>query len=187
MSLRLFLDTLRSHCEARKVPLISIETERYLIEYLHRTKPKQCVEIGAALGYSSIVIANEIHARWGQLTSFEVAYPSYLEALQHLQQAKIVNVNLFPFDITKHLNIQSLLPVPVDFVFIDGQKNQYASYLEKIQGNLGPENSIVLDDVIKYQMKLSSLYEFLEKNQINYKILPSEEGDGIMILENFHI
>ena len=41
-----------------------------------------------------------------------------------------------------------------------------------------------MDDVVKYQTKLNTLYEFLEKNQINYEIVPSEEGDWIMILNN---
>jgi hypothetical protein len=41
-----------------------------------------------------------------------------------------------------------------------------------------------LDDVVKYQTKLDTLYKFLEKNQINYNILPSEEGDWIMVLKN---
>ncbi|PZM86592.1 MAG: hypothetical protein DLD55_05220, partial [candidate division SR1 bacterium] len=71
-----------------------------------------------------------------------------------------------------------------DFVFIDAQKSQYGTYLEKIQGHLSSENIILLDDVVKYQTKLQGLYEFLEKNQINYEILPSEPGDGVMKLAN---
>lgn len=49
--------------------------------------------------------------------------------------------------------------------------------MEKIQENLSSENIIVLDDILKYHTKLSSLYEFLSKNQINYEIRESEPGD----------
>ena len=70
-----------------------------------------------------------------------------------------------------------------DFVFIDAQKSQYGTYLEKIQEHLSSENIILLDDVVKYQTKLTWLYEFLEKNQINYQILESEPGDGMMLIE----
>jgi len=49
------------------------------------------------------------------------------------------------------------LPVHCDFVFIDAQKSQYGSYLEKIQEKLSSENTILLDDILKYQTKLEKL------------------------------
>jgi ligand-binding SRPBCC domain-containing protein len=49
--------------------------------------------------------------------------------------------------------------------------------------NIVDENStIVLDDVIKYKTKLDKLYGYLAKKQINYQILPMEEGDGIIVI-----
>lgn len=91
---------------------------------------------------------------------------------------------LYPFDITKMASVEDVFPRQCDFVFIDAQKNQYGTYLEKIQGYLSVENNILLDDILKYQTKLGSLYEFLGKNQINYQILPSEEADGVMWIQN---
>jgi len=35
----------------------------------------------------------------GQVTSFEVAYPAYLEALMHIKESKLHNITLYPFDI----------------------------------------------------------------------------------------
>ncbi len=179
-----FLTQLRASCEARRIPLISPESEALLRATLKKHQPTTCLEIGSAVGYSSIVIASTIAERWGQLTSFEVAYPAYLEAQRNIHQAKCWNTTLYPFDITKSESIASVLPEKCDFVFIDAQKSQYGNYLEKIQGNLSSENIILLDDVVKYQTKLTSLYEFLAKKQINYQIFPSEEGDGVMMLEN---
>ena len=112
-----------------------------------------------------------------------MAYPAYLEAQRNIHQAKCWNTTLYPFDITKSETIASVLPVHCDFVFIDAQKSQYGTYLEKIQEHLSSENIILLDDVVKYQTKLTSLYKFLEKKQINYQILPSEPGDGMMLIE----
>ncbi len=116
-----------------------------------------------------------------------MAYPAYLEAQRNIHQAKCWNTTLYPFDITKSESIASVLPEKCDFVFIDAQKSQYGNYLEKIQGNLSSENIILLDDVVKYQTKLTTLYEFLEKKQINYQIFPSEEGDGVMMLRNVNL
>jgi predicted O-methyltransferase YrrM len=95
-----------------------------------------------------------------------------------MTSAKCRNITLYPFDITKSETIANVLPLNCDFVFVDAQKSQYGNYLEKIHNNLSSENNIILlDDVVKYQTKLDTLYKFLEKNQINYNILPSEEGD----------
>ena len=179
-----YLTTLRASCQQRRVPLISPESQSILLKILTTYKPKTCLEIGSAIGYSGIFIANTIKQWWGNLTSFEVAYPSYLEAQYHACQTKTTNVKRYPFDITKIEDTSNILPKQCDFVFIDAQKSQYWIYMEKIQENLSSENIIVLDDIIKYHTKLTWLYEFLNKNQINYEILNSEEWDGMMIIHN---
>ncbi|MDR3169763.1 MAG: hypothetical protein LBU27_08770 [Candidatus Peribacteria bacterium] len=103
--------------------------------------------------------------------SLEIAYPAYLEALK--TTAKMHNIILYPFDINR-IHPEKLFSQKFDFVFIDAQKGQYGEYVEKIQTSLCPENTLLLDDVIKYQNKLSSLYSFLGKNQVKYKIFPTE-------------
>ena len=182
-----FLTQLRASCEARHIPLISPESELHIRKLLQKYQPKTCLEIGSAVGYSSIVIASTIAEWWGQLTSFEVAYPAYLEAQRNIHQAKCWNTTLYPFDITKSETTASVLPVHCDFVFIDAQKSQYGSYLEKIQEKLSSENTILLDDILKYQTKLDWLYKFLKENQINYEIFESEPGDGVMLIHNLPI
>lgn len=71
---------------------------------------------------------------------------------------------------------------PVDFIFIDGQKSQYGEYMEIIEKIISPQTVIVIDDVIKYHNKLSSLYGYLEKKQIFYKVIQLEPDDGVMII-----
>ena len=182
-----FLEQLGASCEQRKIPLISRETQAILADILKKRQPKTCLEIGSAVGYSSIFIANIIQEWWGQLTSFEVAYPSYLEAQYNIYQTKLANITLYPFDITKLQSSRAILPKQSDFVFIDAQKSQYGSYLEKIQEKLSSENTILLDDILKYQTKLDWLYKFLKENQINYEIFESEPGDGVMLIHNLPI
>ena len=83
-----------------------------------------------------------------------MAYPSYLEAQYNIHQTKLTNITLYSFDITKLQSSRAILPKQSDFVFIDAQKSQYGSYLEKIQEKLSSENTILLDDILKYQTKL---------------------------------
>jgi hypothetical protein len=105
-----------------------------------------------------------------------------LEALSHIKEAGLGNITLYPWDILTS-EVRKCVPENCEFFFIDGQKSQYEKYLKKIRGIKGKKSRILLDDVVKYHSKLSTLYEYLSKMQINYQIIPTEPGDGIMILQ----
>jgi len=175
------LKELRSSCESRRIPIISLATEKFLWKMIRKHKPKICLEIWGAVGYSSIYIGNIIHARWGKITSFEISYPAYQEGLQNTKQSHCHNIISYPYDI-RQAPIKKLMPKSVDFIFIDGQKSQYGEYLEIIEKISSPNTLIIIDDVIKYHNKLSSLYGYLQKKQIKYEILQLEPDDGVMII-----
>lgn len=120
-----YLIQLRTSCTDRRIPLISIESQNILQEILEKYQPKNCLEIGSAVGYSGIFMANLIQKRGGSLTTFEVAYPAYLEAQYHARQCNLTNVKWYPFDLTKIEDTSHILPKQCDFVFIDAQKSQY--------------------------------------------------------------
>lgn len=178
-----YLIDLRKSCEARHIPLISKETQSFIISWLEEHQPKRVLEIWAAVWYSWIIISKTIQQRWWTLTSFEISYPAYLEAIKNLQKADCKNVVLYPFDIN-NLSLEKFFSSKFDAAFIDAQKNQYWDYLQKIWEHLTPENTLLLDDVIKYQNKLTWLYQFIEKMQLKHKIFSTEPWDGVMLIDN---
>ena len=91
--LQQFLSDLRKSCEDRHIPLISVQTQDFLISWLERNQPKRVLEIWSAVWFSSIIISKTIQQRWGTLTSFEISYPAYLEALKILK--KLIWIMLF--------------------------------------------------------------------------------------------
>jgi predicted O-methyltransferase YrrM len=175
------LEELRKSCENRKIPIISLATEKFLWKLLRKHKPKICLEIGGAVGYSSIYIWWIINTWWGKITSFEISYPAYQEGLQNTKEANCYNTISYPYNVLE-APIKKLVQASADFIFIDGQKNQYGEYLEIIEKFKSPHTVIIIDDVIKYHNKLSSLYWYLQKKQINYKILQLEPDDGVMVI-----
>lgn len=188
------LKTLRKTCEERKIPIISLATEKFLWKLLRKYKPKICLEIWGAVGYSSMYIGGIIDTWGGKITSFEVSYPAYQEGLQNIKQIHCYNIITYPYDI-RHAPIKKLMQTwpktskyerrsSMDFIFIDGQKSQYGEYMEIIEKISSPHTVIVIDDVIKYHNKLTSLYEYLQKKQMNYKILKLEPDDGVMIIND---
>ena len=180
------LETLRKTCKERNIPIISVATEQFLSKLLRKHKPKICVEIWGAVGYSSIYMGGILDSRWGKITSFEISYPAYLQGLQNNKEAHCYNVISYPYDV-RYAPIKKLVQTeqakgPVDFIFIDGQKTQYGEYMEIIEKISSPHTVIVIDDVIKYHNKIQSLYGYLQKKQINYKILQLEPDDGVMVI-----
>jgi predicted O-methyltransferase YrrM len=141
------------------------------------------LEIGSAVGYSSIVIASIINERGWKLYSFEIWYVAYLEALSNFLKSNLTNILLYPFDFWK-IDIKKFFKDHLDFVFVDWQKSQYGNYMQNIENALNQETIIVLDDVIKYHNKLNTLYWYLQKKQINYKIFQIEHDDGVMLIKN---
>lgn len=174
------LSDVRLSCQQRNIPCISPETEAVLGNFLRTHRPRVCIEIWSAVWYSTLFIAETIKARWGYICGFERTYEAYLEALHHLRDFDITNAVLYPFDF-KQTPIDSLIPYTFDFVFIDGQKTQYADYVQKIEGMLSPKAVVICDDVLMYKEKLSLLYWYFEKKQINYQIVDTEPGDGVLI------
>lgn len=166
------LEKLRATCKERNIPIISLATESFLWKLLRKYKPKICLEIWGAVWYSSIYMSRIINTWGGKITSFEIWYPSYQEGLRNIKEAHCYNIIWYPYDV-RYAPIKKLVQAwpsdrqsPVDFIFIDGQKSQYGDYMEIIEKISSPHTVIVIDDVIKYHNKLSSLYGYIEKKQI---------------------
>lgn len=172
---------LRNSCAQRSIPCISIATEQFLVDYLLAHKPKRCLELGSAVGYSGLLMADLVGQRWGQVTSYEISYPHYKEALYHQAQSTLTNLLLIHADISQ-ISLQSFVFEPYDFVFIDARKAQYGIYLERVWGMLAGKCSLVLDDAIKYANKLSSVYTFFSKNQVFHETLQLEPDDGVILI-----
>jgi len=177
------MQNFRANCTQRNIPIISPATEEFLKKLLMDTKPKTVLELGSAVWYSTTFLASQIKKQNGIIYSFEISYPAYLEALNNFKKHEISNVKLYPFNIN-NIDFRNFLPNEIDFIFIDAQKNQYGNYMMKIYELYWTKPTIVIDDVIKYHTKLNSLYKFLTKKQINYKILQLDHDDGILIIDN---
>lgn len=176
------LNELKNTCKQRNIPIISVATEDFLMKILKKYKPNVCLEIGGAVGYSGIFMAEIIKQRWGNVYSFEISYPGYREWRYNSIVSQTHNLVSYPFNIL-HVALENLLPKKsVDFVFVDAQKAEYGAYLAKIENVIDKKTVIIIDDVIKYHHKLTLLYEYLEKKQINYHILPLDDDDGVMII-----
>jgi len=177
------MQDLRGKAQNNNVPIIKPNIEKAILEYISVYNPKFVVEVWTAVWYSTLVIAKAIEYIGGTITTFEVSYPSYREALSNFKKYNQThNITSYHLDPLK-IDIAKLLTnKKIDFLFIDAMKKEYLNFYERFSPFLADNAIVIFDNIFKFKDKLDSLYVFLEKNQINYQLFPMD-WDWIMVIE----
>ena len=176
------LISLREKAIKANVPIIKPEVEQVLINELNKTKATNVVEIWTAIGYSSLVIWQTIWNWNWNLTTFEVSYPSYMEAISNFYKMKQYNITAYNID-PLQIELKKIFTKKIDFLFIDAVMKLYLDFYLKFEDLLENNCTIVLDNVVKFKSKSLLLYEFINKNQINYKLFSVPPNDGVMVFK----
>jgi len=180
------LTLLREKAIKDNVPIIKPQVEQIIIDKLNQTKPLNVVEIWTAIGYSSLIIANTISDWNWCLTTFEVSYPSYMEAIHNFNTFKQYNITAYNVD-PLLVDIKKIFTKKIDFLFIDAVMKLYLDFYIKFEDLLENDCVVLLDNVVKFKSKTRPLYEFIEKNQIEYKLFDIPPNDGLMVIEKLRI
>lgn len=174
------LTALRTLGHDHMVPIISWETEHFLCTHLDKVRPLHCLEIWSAIGYSTLVMGSLLSSRHGHITSFEISLPSYRVARAQLATSWLDNVLLYHGDITRFPQRQ--WQGVYDFVFVDGAKAQYASYIELLRPYLATWATLICDDVIVYAHKMHTLQSTLDHLHAGYESVSLADGDGVLVI-----
>ncbi|MDD2907864.1 MAG: class I SAM-dependent methyltransferase [Candidatus Gracilibacteria bacterium] len=181
MNRKQFLLDLRKYGLENTVPNITDVNAKFLVDLINISKTKNMLEIGTANGFSGINFAIELEKNDGHLTTIDFSPKSHNEALENFKIAKVDNL------ITAILG-NALDEIPklqddfFDFIFIDGMKKRSGEFLELCLPKAKSGAIIIIDDVLKFKDKMSTLRTYLEKNQVQYNILPIDPDDGILMI-----
>ena len=77
---------LRTYAQDHDIPIISQNTEFFLKHYIKDNNIQHILEIGSAIGYSTSCCITSIDQKTsdkGSITSWEISYPHYYQALQN--------------------------------------------------------------------------------------------------------
>lgn len=170
---------IKRFADSHTIPIMSDATWEFLYYILTATQPQTCWEIGSAIGRGSIHIAQTINTRWGYLRSCEISHPSYQLTLRHQWQHHISNFTCYHADFLRmpHTCIPRL-----DFVFIDGQKSNYADYLQFLIPHCHDETLFFCDDCIRFKHKMPTLLATAQDLHLNYQLVPLGDGDGVYLM-----
>ena len=130
------------YAESNNVPIIEMESIKFIMKYIKLNNVKKVLEIGTAIGYSAILMANATSEV--EITTIEKDEKRYKEAVK--------NVNRCGLDKRIEIVYNDALDVNLsghkyDLIFIDAAKGGYIKFFEKFCHYLNPGGVIITDNL----------------------------------------
>ena len=188
------LEHIRELSKIEFLPILSEECEALLIKLMQDEKPKNILEIGTCVGYSSsiMLLNSSAHIDTIELDEERARVAKSVWEAQGLSDR-----------VTSYLGDANVILKDVinnkiyDFVFLDGPKSRYLEHLNIVIDNVKSGGIILADDVLffglvkgeehvehKHRTIVRHLREFLDAiekdDRLNVTML--EEGNGIAII-----
>ena len=132
---------LRNFVIENNIPIMKLETKEFLKSLIIIQKPKNILEIGSAIGYSSLLFSKYTGAN---ITTIEKSEKMCEIAKSNFKQYG-KDINIINMDAKKALNN---INQGFDFVFIDANKSQYEYYFNKALSLLNKNGIIVCDNIL---------------------------------------
>lgn len=177
-----------------RVPIIRKEMQSFLKVLLMIKRPMRILEVGAAVGFSSILMS-EYMPEGGHITTIENYDKRIPIARANFKRAgKEEQIDLIEGDA---LEVMHGLEGPYDLIFVDAAKGQYIHYLPEVMRLLGADGVLVSDNVLQEGDIIESrfaverrnrtihsrmreyLYELKHHDQLQTSIIPL--GDGVAL------
>ena len=143
-------NTIEKEAIADEVPIIRKEMGNLLKVLLQLVQPERILEVGTAVGYSSILMSENMPEKC-TITTIENYDKRIPVARNNFKRAGKENViTLIEGDA---LEVLKTLEGPYDFIFMDAAKGQYINYLPEIL-RLMPKGGLLITDNILQEGEL---------------------------------
>ena len=188
------LDTIEREALDYYVPIIRKEMQSFLKLLLTMQKPKRILEVGTAVGFSAILMAeyNPYPCEIVTIENYEKRIPIARE--NFVRAGKEKQITLIEGDATEVLKT---LDEPFDMIFMDAAKGQYINFMPDILRLLKKDGVLVSDNVLQdgdiieshfvvtrrnrtiHKRMREYLYELTHREDLVTAVLPI--GDGITV------
>lgn len=150
-----YLEVLEKEARQQDVPVIRKGTQELLRFLLCLKRPKNILEIGTAVGFSTLLMAEYTGADT-KITTIENYAPRIEKAKKNFAAYdKDGRINLIEGDAGEVLKS---LDDKYDLIFLDGPKGQYEAYLDDILRLMSEGALLVTDNIFKEGDILESRY-----------------------------
>lgn len=178
-----YLNRLEKKALNDEVPIVRKEAQTLLRFFLQMKRPKQILEVGAAVGFSSSFMSEYMPENC-RITTIEKVEMRIVEAKKNLSLARRANdITLMmgeALDALRLLNgdnpqskIEMFFPgnqeIPLsnqyDFIFMDAAKAQYMNFLPEIMKLLEPGGLFITDNVLQEGSIARSKYSITRRDR----------------------
>lgn len=146
-----FLEELRqkSALEESYAPIVTRDTEQLIVTLLQLRKPKRVLEVGTAVGYSSILMADNLPDE-SEIVTIE----------RYKKHTDIAVDNIFRIGYENKIKViegeaaevLSWLDSGFDFIFLDAAKAQYIEFLPELLRLLNTGGILLSDNILFHGM-----------------------------------
>jgi predicted O-methyltransferase YrrM len=176
---------------AEGVPIVNPATGRLLRVLVAAMAPKRVVEIGTAIGFSTLWMASALPPG-GRIDTIDPDRSRTDRARKYWLRAGVT-------DRVRVVNEPALRVLPrlaagIEFAFIDAVKTEYSAYLDALLPKMAPGGMITVDNVLwsgriaagEHDENTDALRAFNEKflghEQLQATIVPVGDGVGIGVV-----
>ncbi|MFY1068293.1 O-methyltransferase [Enterococcus sp. AD013-P3] len=162
------LGELERDANRRGVPVIPHETVVFMQFLLGQLQPKQILEIGAAIGFSSSLMAQFVGTD-GHVTTIDRYDVMIKEAKETYARLELEDkITLLEGQANE---ILPTLTGPYDFIFMDSAKSKYIEFLPECLRLLKKGGVLMVDDVFQGGTILDPIEEIPRKNRAIHRKL----------------
>lgn len=177
----------------KNVPIIEKKSIAFIMKYIKDHNVKNILEIGAAIGYSAILMASSTED--AMVTTIERDEERYMECLKNVKKCGLEKKINVVFQDALEVNLSE--EVKYDLIFIDAAKGQYQKFFEKYKYFL-KENGAIITDNLKFHgyvgksskiesknlkglvQKIEGYIDFLHNNE-EFDTIFYDIGDGLSV------
>ena len=174
------------------VPIIELDSIKFIMKYIKLNQVKSILEIGTAIGYSAILMANAND--FCEITTIERDEKRYKEAVKNVNKSGLDKRIELVYNDAMEVNLGDN---KYDLIFIDAAKGQYIKYFDKFSNYLNQGGVIITDnlkfhglvknkDLIKSRnvrgrvTKIEKYIDYLKENK-DYVTKFYDIGDGLSV------
>ena len=186
------MESIKKFAKENNVPIMLDDGISFLIDYIKRKEIKSILEVGSAIGFSAIMMANVSDDII--VDTIEINEERFEIAKKNIKSFNLDNrINIYNIDALKFVSEKKY-----DLIFIDAAKAQYKRYMEYFLNNLKDDGVFIFDNMNFHGMvdnfesiknrNTRSLVKKIKrfKDEIlddeNYEVIFEKNiGDGIII------
>lgn len=176
------------------IPVVTPAVGHFLGLLIQCCKASRILEIGTAIGYSTIYLARAAQRTGGRVLTVDMNRGRMERAVEYIRRAGLDK--FVEFRLENALKFLPGLEEEFDFIFVDGAKGEYPDYLDLLCPLVCPGGLLVVDNVLfrgwvvpgsiydkKYDRMVNRMREFLKRlsglKGFTTSILPL--GDGVAV------